>query len=68
MFNCDFTVSNLYEHLQQCCDICIVGADEYLSPAPVARLERHSYEFESKKLEFCISVGHGDCFSYQVRL
>ncbi len=84
MSDCDFTVSNLYEHLQQHCDICIVGADEYLSPAlatredhqllgskigsPVVRLERHSYGFESKKLEFRISVGRGDRFSYHVRL
>jgi GntR family transcriptional regulator len=84
MHNCDFAASNLYEHMQQQCDISIVRADEYLSPAlatkedhrilgskvgsPVVRLERHSFGFQSKKIEFRISVGRGDNFSYHVRL
>lgn len=84
MAGCDFNVANLYEHLQERCDICIVSADEYLTPSlasaedakvlgakpgsPVVHLERHSYGFGRKKIEFRRSVGRGDRFSYHVKL
>ena len=80
----DFTVANLYQYIQETRDVCIVAADEFLTPglagpseqqllgsklgSPIVKLIRHSYGFESKKLEYRVSFGRGDRFTYHVKL
>jgi GntR family transcriptional regulator len=82
--SCDFEQPDLYRQLQERCGTAVVKADEYLTPtiatteeaqilaivkgSAVAHLERHSYTFGQKKIEFRRSTGRGDRFSYHVQL